>query len=47
MLDASKRIEYTEPTTGITHTYEIEAALNTLAANRDIVLICYELRGKE
>ncbi len=47
VFDAAKRIRYTEPTSGVTHTYEVEAVLNTLAANRDVVLICYELGGGE
>jgi SPP1 family predicted phage head-tail adaptor len=47
VLDNSKRVQYTELTTGVTHTYEIKAPLNTLAGNRELVLVCYELDGKE
>ena len=47
ILDNSKRLRYIEPTTGVQHLYEIKAPLNTLAANRELVLICYELGGSE
>jgi len=47
VIAANQRIVYTEPTTGVVHTYEIEALLNTKQANRELVLLCYELNGEE
>jgi SPP1 family predicted phage head-tail adaptor len=47
IISAKQRIVYTEPTTGIVHTYEIIAPLNTKAGNRELVLLCYELAGQE
>ncbi|MGF7180390.1 phage head closure protein [Tunturiibacter psychrotolerans] len=44
---ASQRIVYTEPTTGVVHTYEIQAVLNDKAGNRQVILMCYELEGSE
>jgi SPP1 family predicted phage head-tail adaptor len=36
---ASQRIVYTEATTGIMHTYEIQAVLNPKQGNRTVVLM--------
>ena len=47
VIAANQRIVYTEPTTGVVHTYEIEAMFNTKQANRELVLMCYELNGVE
>jgi|GEM_PF-5449108 len=47
IISAAMRVVYTEPTTGVVHTYEIIAPLNTKAANRELVLLCYELSVKE
>jgi SPP1 family predicted phage head-tail adaptor len=46
-ISAKQRVIYTEPTTGITHTYEIEAVLNDRQANRELILMCYELEAEE
>jgi len=47
VINSSMRIVYVEATTGIVHTYEIIAPLNTKQANRELILMCYELEGKE
>jgi SPP1 family predicted phage head-tail adaptor len=47
VINSSMRIRYTEATTGVVHTYEIIAPLNTKQANRELVLMCYELDGVE
>lgn len=47
VIAANQRIVYTEATTGVVHTYEIQAALNTKQGNRELVLLCYELEGVE
>ncbi len=47
VVAAGQRVTYTEPITGIIHTYEIEAALNDQTGNRMLTLLCYELNGKE
>jgi SPP1 family predicted phage head-tail adaptor len=47
VISAKQRIVYVEPTTQITHTYEVIAPLNTKAANRELVLLCYELEVEE
>jgi SPP1 family predicted phage head-tail adaptor len=47
VIAANQRVFYTEPTTGVQHTYEIEAVLNTDQANKEIVLLAYELSGQE
>jgi SPP1 family predicted phage head-tail adaptor len=41
------RIIYSEPSTGIVHTYNIETLLNTKQANVELVALCYELDGAE
>lgn len=41
------RIQYTEPTTGILHTYEIEALLNTNEGNRELVALAYEVNSAQ
>lgn len=40
------RVVFTEPTTRVAHTYEIQAVLNDMQANKKLILICYELNGK-
>lgn len=40
-------VVYKEPRTGVIHTYNIEALLNTKQKNRELVLMCYELNGAE
>ena len=44
---SKQRVLYTEPTTGVLHTYEIAAVLNTKAGNREIVLMVFELAEQE
>jgi head-tail adaptor len=43
----NQRIVYTEATTGIVHTYEINAVLNDKQRNRQLILMCYELDAEE
>jgi SPP1 family predicted phage head-tail adaptor len=47
VIQPGMRIVYTEATTKVTHTYLIEALLNTKAGNRELVAMCYELDGSE
>jgi SPP1 family predicted phage head-tail adaptor len=47
IVSANQRVVYTEPTTGVTHIYTIEAVVNDKAANKQIMLLCYELQGQE
>jgi SPP1 family predicted phage head-tail adaptor len=41
------RAVYTEATTGVVHTYNIEAILNTDQRNRELVILAYELGANE
>jgi SPP1 family predicted phage head-tail adaptor len=43
VIAANQRVVYKDAIT--THTYEIQAVLNTKAANKEIVLMAYELGG--
>lgn len=47
VFEANQRIVYTDPTTGVVHTYEIQAVLNADQRNRELTLMCYELQAKE
>lgn len=47
VIEPSMRIVYTEATTGVVHTYEIQTVLNTKQGNRELVLMAYELNGAE
>ncbi|WP_213805754.1 head-tail adaptor protein [Granulicella sp. dw_53] len=47
IISSANRVVYVEPTTGVKHTYEIEAVLNTRQGNRELVLMAYELSGSE
>jgi head-tail adaptor len=47
IFDASQRIVYTEPTTNVVHTYQIKTVTNPKQANKDLMILCYELHGKE
>ena len=47
IFSAQQRVIYTEPTTGVTHTYEIKAVVNDKAANRQVMLLAYEISGQE
>jgi SPP1 family predicted phage head-tail adaptor len=40
-------IVYTDPATGIVHTYNIEALVNPQMGNWFIVALCYELEGNQ
>ena len=42
-----QRIVYTQTTTGVTHTYEVEAVINENQENVSVTLLCYELSGVE
>lgn len=44
---ANQRVIYTEPTTGIVHTYNVEAIINAKMGNQQITLLCYELDGAQ
>lgn len=43
----NQRIVYTEATTGVVHTFNIEAVLNDKQGNRKLILMCYELGAQE
>jgi SPP1 family predicted phage head-tail adaptor len=45
VITPNMRVVYKEPTTGVVHTYEIESLLNTKQANRELVIMAYELGG--
>ncbi len=47
VITAKQRILYTEPTTNVLHTYEIEAVLNDRQANKQLILMAYELEAAE
>jgi SPP1 family predicted phage head-tail adaptor len=47
IFTAKQRIVYTEPTTGVTHTYEIEAVLNDKQGNQWLIFMCFELEAEE
>ena len=47
IISAKQQIVYTEPTTGVVHTYVIQAVLNTDQANKEMVLMAYDLAGEE
>jgi SPP1 family predicted phage head-tail adaptor len=47
IFSAQQRVIYTEPTTGVVHTYQIKAVVNDKAANKQAMLLCYEISGKE
>jgi SPP1 family predicted phage head-tail adaptor len=47
VIRPNMRIVYTEPTTGVVHTYNVEALLNTDQRNRILVILAYELNGGE
>ena len=41
------RIVYTEPTTNVVHTYNVEALMNPDQRNRQMVVLCYEINASE
>jgi SPP1 family predicted phage head-tail adaptor len=47
IFSAQQRVLYTEPTTGVVHTYEIKGVMNDNQANKQIILLCYEISGQE
>jgi SPP1 family predicted phage head-tail adaptor len=47
VIKPNMRISYTEATTGVVHTYEIEALINDRQRNRQIMALCYELDSSE
>ena len=47
VIEPNMRIVYTQPTTEVVHTYEIQTVLNTKQGNRELVLMAYELEGAE
>lgn len=47
VIKPNMRIVYTEPTTGVVHTYEIQALLNDQQRNRQLIAMCYELAAQE
>jgi SPP1 family predicted phage head-tail adaptor len=47
VLKPNMRIVYTEPTTSVVHTYEIEALINPQQGNVWLTILCYELNANE
>jgi SPP1 family predicted phage head-tail adaptor len=47
VIAPNMRIAYTEPATGVTHTYNIEGLLNRDQGNVWLTALCYELNGDE
>lgn len=47
VVQPNMRVIYTEATTGVTHTYNVEALLNTEQRDRRLVILAYELQGAE
>jgi SPP1 family predicted phage head-tail adaptor len=45
VLTPDMRIVYFNPVETVTHTYQIEAIVNDKAANRQLMLVCYEING--
>jgi SPP1 family predicted phage head-tail adaptor len=47
VISPSQRVIYTDPATGIVHTYEIKGVMNDLQENKQLTLLCYSLDNKE
>lgn len=47
IFSPNQRIVYIEPTTNITHVFNIESVLNDKQGNRKLILLCYELNALE
>jgi SPP1 family predicted phage head-tail adaptor len=47
VIQPNMRIVYTEQTTGVVYTYNVEALLNTDQRNRELTALCYELNASE
>jgi SPP1 family predicted phage head-tail adaptor len=46
-LKVSDRIRYVDPTTRTTHMYEVQSITNPAMANRELLLLAYELNGDQ
>jgi len=42
VIEPNMRIVYTEQSTGVVHTYNIETVMNQMQANKTIMVLCYE-----
>ena len=47
IVQPNMRVQYSEATTGITHTYNVEAVVNPQQRNVWLTILCYELDGQE
>lgn len=47
VVQPNMRLIYTEPSTGIVHTYNVEAVINPQAGNVWVTVLAYELDGAE
>ena len=47
VIKPNMRVVYTEATTGVVHTYNVEALLNADQRNRILVILAYELNANE
>ena len=47
VISPSQRVVYTDPATGIVHTYEIKGVMNPNQQNKQLTLLCYSLDNKE
>ena len=47
VISPNQRVVYIDPASNVTHTYNIEAVLNTDQKNRELILMCYELEAVE
>jgi SPP1 family predicted phage head-tail adaptor len=47
VIQPNMRVIYTENTTGVVHTYNVEAILNLEQRNRMLVILAYELNANE
>lgn len=47
VIKPNMRILYTEATTGVVHTYQIETLVNDKQGNRQLMALCYELNAQE
>jgi SPP1 family predicted phage head-tail adaptor len=46
-LKVSDRIRYTDPTTSTIHLYEVQSISNPQMANRELLILAYELDGDQ
>jgi SPP1 family predicted phage head-tail adaptor len=47
VIQPNMRAVYTEATTGVTHTYNIEALVNPMQGNVWVAVLCYEVNANE